>query len=224
MYTTILKSDQETAYSALRKGVLEYDRRHGYRGPEANVGLGKAGETGDEEYEDALQDRDASGDLLPALVLEASPKAVKVYVKGGETVSITGDGLKFIARALADKAPENYRVSRGSVIRIAKDEKGVWQISQMPVVAAALVSIVPQDGAIRALVGGFDFSVNKFNHVVQAWRQPGSSFKPFIYSAALEKGFTPATIVNDAPIVFDAAKTGSEAWEPKIMTVNTMGR
>ena len=215
VYTTILKSDQETAYAALRKGVLEYDRRHGYRGPEANVGLGKAGETGDEEYEDALQDRDASGDLLPAVVLEASPKAVKVYVKGGETGSINGDGLKFIARALADKAPENYRISRGSVVRITKDEKGVWQISQMPVVAAALVSIVPQDGAIRALVGGFDFTVNKFNHVVQAWRQPGSSFKPFIYSAALEKGFTPATIVNDAPIVFDAAKTGSEAWEPK---------
>ena len=215
VYTTILKADQEAAYLALRRGVMEYDRRHGYRGPEGHADFARAGPPSDEDYEDALQDKESSGDLVPAVAIEASPKAIRAYVKGGETITITGDGLKFASRALSDKAPESYRIIQGSIIRVFKDEKDMWQIAQMPAVSAALVSMVPQDGAVRALVGGFDFNINKFNHVAQAWRQPGSSFKPFIYSAALEKGFTPATIVNDAPIVFDAAKTGSDAWEPK---------
>jgi penicillin-binding protein 1A len=101
------------------------------------------------------------------------------------------------------------------LVRVQADEKGIWQITQLPQVEAALVSVDPVTGAIRSLVGGFDYNKNKFNHVTQAYRQPGSSFKPFIYSAALEKGFTPATIINDAPISFDASETGSVVWEPK---------
>jgi penicillin-binding protein 1A len=133
----------------------------------------------------------------------------------GDTLVINGEGLKFVARALSDKAPAASRVRRGALIRIASGDKGNWQITQMPQVESALVSVRPSDGAILSLVGGFDFDRNKFNHVTQAYRQPGSSFKPFIYSAALEKGFSPATVVNDAPLYFDAAQTGGEPWEPK---------
>ena len=133
-------------------------------------------------------------------------------------VKVSGDGLRFAARMLDDKAPANKRIRRGAVIRLHKDpsDKGsTWQILQLPEVEAAFVAASPADGAVRALVGGFDFGRNKFNHVTQAWRQPGSSFKPFIYSASLEKGFTPATVINDAPVVVDAALTGGQVWEPK---------
>ncbi len=148
------------------------------------------------------------------MVLEANPKLVKAYRRGGETVEITGDGLKFAAQSLNDKAPANKKIRRGAVIRVQKDEKGNWTIQQLPEVEAALVSASPLDGVIKALVGGFDFNVNKFNHVLQAWRQPGSSFKPFIYSASLEKGVTAGTMINDAPIYIDPALTGGTLWEP----------
>ena len=213
VYTTLSAAHQEAAYSAVRKGAMEYDRRHGYRGAESYVELGP--QPSEEDLEDALQDESESDDIFPALVLDATAKAVKVYRKGGETIELSGNGLKFAQKMLGDKAPLNQRLRRGAIIRIQKDEKGIWQISQLPQVEAALVSIDPSDGAIRALVGSFDFGRNKFNHVTQALRQPGSSFKPFIYSAALEKGFTPATIVDDAPLIFDASQTGSEPWEPK---------
>ncbi len=213
VYTTISVAHQESAYAAVRKGVLEYDRRHGYRGAESYVELGA--QPTEEDFEDALADEADSDDIYPALVLDASLKAVKVYRKGGETLEITGDGLKFAQRMLGDKAPTNQRLRRGAIVRVQKDDKGQWQISQLPQVEAALVAVNPEDGAIRALIGSFDFNRNKYNHVTQALRQPGSSFKPFIYSAALEKGFTPATIINDAPLVFDASQTGSEPWEPK---------
>ncbi len=213
VYTTLSAAHQEAAYAAVRKGVIEYDRRHGYRGAESYVELKP--QPGEEALEDALQDETESDDIYPALVLEASPKAIKVYRKGGETLEISGDGLKFAQKMLGDKAPASQRLRRGAVIRIQKDDKGLWQITQLPQVEAALVSIEPRDGAIRALVGGFDFNRNKYNRVTQALRQPGSSFKPFIYSAALEKGFTPATVINDAPLMFDASQTGSEPWEPK---------
>jgi len=213
VYTTLSAAHQEAAYAAVRKGVIDYDRRHGYRGASGYVELGA--QPSDEDFEDALQDETESDDIYPALVLDAGAKAMKVYRKGGETFEISGDGLKFAQRMIGDKAPANQRLRRGAIIRIQKDEKGQWQISQQPRVEAALVSLDPADGAIRALVGSFDFNRNKYNHVTQAMRQPGSSFKPFIYSAALEKGFTPATIINDAPLVFDASQTGSEPWEPK---------
>ncbi|HEY5675239.1 MAG TPA: penicillin-binding protein 1A, partial [Myxococcales bacterium] len=214
VHTTVRRKDQEAANAGLRQGVLDYDRRHGYRGPEAYVDLPKDAADMDEAVEEALQEREVLGELVPAVVLEASPKEVKAVLRRGEEVSITGEGLKFAARAIAERNPDKA-VRRGAVIRLQPGEKGTWSISQMPKVEAALVALDPNNGAILALAGGFDFNANKFNHATQAWRQPGSSFKPFIYSAALEKGFTPATVLNDAPFVIDAAKTGGQLWEPK---------
>ncbi|MGH8865904.1 MAG: penicillin-binding protein 1A, partial [Burkholderiales bacterium] len=161
------------------------------------------------------QDELESDDIYPAIALEVDAKAVKAYRKGGEFLTITGDGLKFASRMIGNRAPAKLRLRRGALIRLQPDGKGGWKILQLPQVEAALVSVNTSDGAIRAMVGGFDFYRNKFNHVTQARRQPGSSFKPFIYSAALEKGFTPATIINDAPLTIDASETGSVNWEPR---------
>ena len=213
IYTTLLVSHQEAAYQAVRSGAQDYDRRHGYRGPEDYVDL--PAKVTEEALEDALQDSADSDDLYAAIVVEASPKLVKAYRKGGDWVELNEEALKFAARMLGEKATPNQRIRRGAIIRVQKDDKDRWQIAQLPAVEASLVSMDPRDGAVRALVGGFDFYRKQYNHVTQALRQPGSSFKPFIYSAALEKGFTPATVVNDAPLTFTAAQTGSEPWEPR---------
>jgi len=214
VYTTLSKIHQDAAYRALRAGVLEYDKRQGYRGAEGYFNLPKE-EVGEEALEDALQEELDSDDVFPAIALEVEAKTVKAYRKGGETVTITGDGLKFAGRMIGNKAPAKVRLKRGALIRVQADAKGNWQIVQLPQVESALVSVDTDNGAIRSLVGGFDFYRNKYNHVTQARRQPGSSFKPFIYSAALEKGFTAATVLNDAPFVIEAAKTGGQLWEPK---------
>ena len=215
VYTTIRKADQEAAYAALRRGVLDYDRRHGYRGPEAFLSLPEAGPELETALERAFQEASESEGLQPAVVLEATPTEVAAVLADGEEVKVAGDGLRFVARSLGDKAAPATRLRRGAVIRLARDDKQRWTIAQLPQAEAAFVSIRPLDGAIVSLVGGFDFDRNKFNHVTQAQRQPGSSFKPFIYSAALEKGFTPATVVNDAPFFVPADKAGGEDWEPK---------
>ncbi|MFN0041384.1 MAG: penicillin-binding protein 1A [Burkholderiales bacterium] len=214
VYTTLSKVHQDAAYRALRQGVLEYDKRQNYRGAEGYFDLPK-GEISDEALEDALQDEADSDDISPAIVLEVDTKAAKVYRKGGDTLTIAGEGLKFASRMIGTRAPAKTRLKRGTLVRVQPDGKQGWQIVQLPQVEAALVSVDTDNGAIRALVGGFDFHRNKFNHVTQARRQPGSSFKPFIYSAALEKGFTPATIINDAPLTIDASETGSVNWEPR---------
>jgi len=213
VYTTLLTSHQEAAYESLRWGVQDYDRRHGYRGPEGYVELQP--KPTEEALEDALQDTADSDGIYAAVVVEASPRLVRAYRKGGEWLEIKEDGLKFAARMLGGGASAGQRIRRGAIIRVQQDEKQRWQITQLPVVEASLISMDPRDGAVRALVGGFDFNRNQFNHVTQAVRQAGSGFKPFIYSAALEKGFTPATVINDAPLTFTAAQTGSEPWEPK---------
>jgi penicillin-binding protein 1A len=212
--TTINRGEQQAAYLAVRRGVIDYDRRHGYRGAEAYADMSDISSDQDEELEELLTEFDDSDDLLPAIVLEASPRQVRVYLRGGEVLKISDDGLKFAAHMLDDKAAPNKRVRRGAVVRVQKAEKG-WQIAQLPEVEAAFVAASPVDGAIRALVGGFDFHRSKFNHVTQAWRQPGSSFKPFIYSAGLEKGYTPASVIADEPVSISAEETGSQAWEPK---------
>jgi len=215
VHTTIRKADQEAAYAAVRRGVLDYDRRHGYRGPESYLSLPDDPAELESVLEKAFQEVTESDGLVPAVVVDASPARVKALLADGETVQITADGLKFVSRSLGDKAAPATRIRPGAMIRLARDDKGVWTVLQMPQAEAAFVSVRPEDGAILSLVGGFDFDRNKFNHVTQAIRQPGSSFKPFIYSAALEKGFTPATVVNDAPFFVPGDKAGGEDWEPK---------
>lgn len=215
VYTTLIRADQEAAYRSLRKGVMDYDRRNGYRGAESYIDMSSLSSDQDETIDILLQDIHDAGDLRPALVLQTAQNSVQAYVKGGELLTLTGDGIRFAQRMLDDKAPPNKRIRRGAIIRVIKDDAGKWSISQLPEVESAFVAINPEDGAIRALVGGFDFNRNKFNHATQAWRQPGSSFKPFIYSAALEKGFHPGSVVEDAPIIISAGETGSQAWQPK---------
>ena len=215
VYTTVRAVEQDTAYRALRKGIMDYERRQIYRGPEEFVELPADPKDLEEAIDDALVEHPDNGDVMSAVVMEANPKKILAVRQSGEQVEITGEGLKPAQSGLSDKAPPKIKIRRGAVIRVAKTPKNTWEITQLPEVEGAFVALDPRDGAIHALVGGFDFSKNKFNHVTQAWRQPGSSFKPFIYSAALEKGFTPSTIVNDSPLFFDAGVTGGQPWEPK---------
>jgi penicillin-binding protein 1A len=215
VFTTITKDEQETAYRALRQGVLDYDRRHGYRGAEAYIDLRQLGEDRDEALDIAFQEFPPADDLIPAVVLEASPKHIKAYIHGGETVTLEGKTIAFAEKMLRDNAPAEQKLRPGAVIRLIKQEEAPgWQIAQLPSVEAAFIAASPIDGAVHALVGGFDFNRNKYNHVTQAWRQPGSSFKPFIYSAALEKGFSPGSIVVDEPIEV-SSNINSRAWRPK---------
>ncbi len=213
--TTVRTTDQTAAYKALRRGIMDYERRQIYRGPEKFVVLPANVQDLDDAIDDALDEHPDNGDVMSAVVLDAEPKKIRAKRQGGEVLEIIGDGLKPAQSGLSDKAPPNIKIRRGAVIRVTKTTKDTWEITQLPEVEGAFVAMDPRDGSIKALVGGFDFNKNKFNHVTQAWRQPGSSFKPFIYSAALEKGFTPSTVVNDAPLFFDAGVTGGQPWEPK---------
>lgn len=215
VHTTLRSADQNAAYQALRRGIMDFERRQVYRGPEKFIDLPTAAQDVEDAVDEALDERPDNGDVMSAVVLEASPKQITAMRQGGVVLEITGDGLKPAQSGLSDKAPPNIKLRRGAVIRVSKTPKDTWEITQLPEVEGAFVAIDPRDGSIKALVGGFDFAKNKFNHVTQAWRQPGSSFKPFIYSAALEKGFTPSTVVNDAPLFFDAGVTGGQPWEPK---------
>ncbi|WLI91881.1 penicillin-binding protein 1A [Massilia sp. R2A-15] len=215
VFTTVTKADQDAAYLALRRGVLEYERRHPYRGPEAYIDIPSSKEEADEAIETELAEHPDSDDIVAAMVLAASPAGITAVTASGEEIKISGAGLAFAREWLTEKAAPNRRIRRGAVIRVTKEGGPAWSIIQMPEVESAFVAADTTDGAIRALVGGFDYNRNKFNHVTQAWRQPGSSFKPFIYSASLERGLSPATVINDAPISFDAGQTGGQAWEPK---------
>ena len=215
VYTTLRAADQEAAYKALRRGLMDFERRQVYRGPEKFVVLPTDPKELDDAIDDALDDHPDNGDVLAAMVLEADNRHIKAVRQNGEVVDIVGEGLRPAQSGLSEKAAPNIKIRRGAVIRVSRTPKNTWEITQLPEVEGAFVALDPRDGSIKALIGGFDFEKNKFNHVTQAWRQPGSSFKPFIYSAALEKGFTPATVINDAPLFFDAGVTGGQPWEPK---------
>ncbi len=215
VYTTILSEDQKNANAALKQGVLDYDRRYGYRGPESFIDLPADAARAEDDIENAIAEAVDVDDFLAGVVTEVRPGLIKVSRGKGTVLEITGDGLKFVTPALSDKAPAARRLRPGAVVRVTRNAKAQWEIAQVPEVEAAFVACNTVDGAVRALVGGFDFNRNKFNRVTQAWRQPGSSFKPFIYSASLEKGLMASTMVNDAPVVVDAAVTGSQLWEPK---------
>jgi penicillin-binding protein 1A len=214
VFTTITKADQDAAYLALRRGVMEYEKRHAYRGPEAYINIPATKEEADDAIESELAGHPDSDDIVAAMVLQATPQKVTAVTATGEEINIAGAGLEMGKSWLSDKAAPNKRIRRGAVIRVMRPEKD-WEITQMPEIESAFVAASTEDGAIKAMVGGFDYNRNKFNHVTQAWRQPGSSFKPFIYSASLERGLSPATVINDAPISFDAGQTGGQAWEPK---------
>ena len=216
LVTTSLRSDdQKAAYRAVRDGVLNFERRQFYRGPELFITLPDNPAARDEAIDDALNERPDNGDLMSAVVVEVSARKVVAVRQDGVPFEITGEGLRSVASGLSDKAGPNIKIRPGAVVRVVREGEKGWRITQLPEVEAAFVAMDPRSGAVRALVGGFDFYKNKFNHVTQAWRQPGSSFKPFIYSAALEKGLSPATVVNDAPLFYSAGETGGKPWEPK---------
>ena len=220
VYLTLKSSDQMVAYRALRRGIMDYERRQVYRGPEDYVDLPANPSEVDARIAEALQDHPDNDELKAAIATEAGPKKVVAVLQSGEAITVTGDGLKPVTSGLVAKGNPKTQIRPGAVIRLIRGsanngKPGEWSITQLPEVEGAFVAIDPRTGAVRAMVGGFDFAKNKFNHVTQAWRQPGSAFKPFVYSAALEKGFTPATVINDAPLFFDAGSTGSQPWEPK---------
>ncbi|HRQ55783.1 MAG TPA: penicillin-binding protein 1A [Azoarcus taiwanensis] len=209
--TTVTRDEQAHAKAAVRKGVMEFDKRRGYRGPEAFVEIDGAKE---EKLVELLGNYRDFDEYRAAVVLEASTSKVKAY-RNGETIEISGNGLAFAAPMLAERAPQTRRIRPGAIIRVVESGDKGWEIVQLPEVEAALVAIDANSGAVRALVGGFDFNRSHFNNATQAIRQPGSAFKPFIYSAAIEHQYSPASYVEDEPLYFPAGVTGSKAWEPK---------
>ena len=217
VYTSINTADQNAAYTALRRGILDYDRRQAYRGPEQFIELPKDSKEREEAVDDALASHPDAGELIAAVVTQVNANARKVTVmrRGGQSVEVSGDALRPVSSGLSPKAGPTIKIRPGAVVRMTKNSRDTWELTQLPEVEGALVALDPRNGAVKALVGGFDYDKNKFNHVTQAWRQPGSSFKPFIYSAALEKGFSPTTMINDTPLFFDSSVTGGQPWEPK---------
>ena len=225
VYTTINANDQQAAVEALRNGLLDYDRRHGYRGPAGHIAI--SGESDKEHLDDELKDYRVVGDLLPGIVLKVGEKSVRVYTQDGALADIGWPGLSW-ARPHIDEntvgaAPKNAAdiLKPGDIIYLESIENpaqqkeiGAWRLAEIPDVGGALVSLRPSDGAVLALTGGFDFYQGGFNRVTQAERQPGSSIKPFIFSAALDKGFTPASTVSGAPIVMEGESPEDE-WRPE---------
>ena len=212
--TTIRRAEQDAAYSAVRKGIMDYELRHKYRGPEGYIKLPDDLTARQRAIDNVLSDHPSSDDLLAGVVIAVNPKEIQAVIATGDTVTIKGDDLKLGTVALSDKAQPKQQIKPGAIIRVLPSD-GRWVLAQMPQVEAAFVSLDANNGGIRALVGGFDFHRNKYNHVSQAHRQPGSAFKPFIYAAALEKGIMPNTLANDAPLSISALETGSQMWSPK---------
>ena len=220
VYTTIRSFDQKVASSTVRQNMIDYDRRYGYRGVEGHVDISQE-ETREANIRQALAKVVSSANLLPGVVTQLTPQTMSVQLYSGETVKIAAKDFAFAKRYIAQNGKELQGRNKakelrvGAIVRVTQDAKGKWSLGQIPVVESTFVSANFNTGAIYSLVGGFDFKLNQFNHVTQAWRQPGSSFKPFIYSAALDKGFTPATIINDAPLSIDPRLTGGKLWEPR---------
>jgi penicillin-binding protein 1A len=215
VFTTVRSYEQRAAYDALRSGLLNFDRKLGWRGPEARIELPPDAEARQDAVDDVINDKPDSDRLFTAVVTEVAKDKVVVSRSQGRQFNITGNGLQFARKGLETDAPQNLRLRPGAVVRIGLMDSGEWEITQLPEVEGAFVALQADTGAVRALVGGFDFRRSEFNNVTQAYRQPGSTLKPFVYGAALEKGFSPATLINDAPVSFDPGETGGEPWEPK---------
>ncbi len=215
VYTTIRDKDQDAAWDSVRSRLIAYDRKYRYRGPSGTIDISDP-ETREDNIRIALRKAADSPNLEPAVLTAVSAKELKAVMQSGKElkeVTLDAASIKFAGQFLTTKAGDK-QLKPGSIIRVSA-VKDSWTLSQIPEVQAGFISAEFETGAVRALVGGFDFYLNMFNHVTQALRQPGSSFKPFIYSAALDKGFNAATIINDAPIFIDPRYTGGELWEPR---------
>ncbi|MEE4244982.1 MAG: transglycosylase domain-containing protein, partial [Kangiellaceae bacterium] len=226
VYTTIDSKLQHAAQQALKRSLLDYDKRHGYRGPLANVDLAEY--DSEQKQVDLLSRYPIVDGLANALVIDLADKTAIVRLTNGETMEISWDGLKWAAKFISSdrrsKSPRSTAeiLQLGDVVQLSEMANQQWRLSQTPEASAAFVALKPNDGAIAALVGGYDFSLNQFNMVTQARRQPGSNIKPFIYSAALSKGYTAASVLNDSPVVKEDA-TAEEAWRPKNDSGNYKG-
>ena len=216
--TTIQSSRQQAAVDAVRAGLVDYDHRHGWRGPEAHQEF--AADAGNDDFDRALAGYTDISGMDPGIVTAVSANEASIYLPSREQVTLGLDAMSWARPRIDDTrvgaAPKNVAavLKRGDIVRVARDEKGQWQLTQIPGAQAALTSINPDDGSLQALVGGFNFLRSKFNRAVMAARQPGSSFKPFIYSAAFERGFTPASIVNDAPLALPDPSRPGGLWTP----------
>jgi penicillin-binding protein 1A len=198
VYTSLVAPEQQAAWVSLRRGLIEHERKQPWRGPEDQEDLPE--DADDAAIAALLKDVKDDEELRAAIVLSAGPREVVARLANGDTVKVVAEGLRQAQPGLTPKATDALRLQRGSVVRVMAQPKGAWAITQWPEAQGALVAMDPDSGRVRALVGGFDFSRQPFNHATQAWRQPGSSFKPLLYSAALEHGVMPATLVNDAPL------------------------
>ncbi|MFZ5547737.1 MAG: penicillin-binding protein 1A [Pseudomonadota bacterium] len=235
VHTSLVAAEQQAAWAGVRRALLAHERRQPWRGPEGQEDLPAVGEASDDDDDGdagadpaeqeraaaarALKDHRDDDDLRVAIVLAASPKAVALQLASGERVEVTGPGLRLVQRGLAPKAPEALAVRRGAIVRLRQEpgkggKPGQWALAQWPGAEGAYIALEPSTGRVRALVGGYDFSRQPFNHVTQAWRQPGSAFKPFLYSAALEHAVTPATLIADAPLALPD-ETGPTGWQPQ---------
>lgn len=219
VHTTVRASHQEVANTALQSALLAYDKRHGYRGAVSKIELAENSDPA--QLQLALSERSAIGPLHPAIVIRTSnDKTAAIYVKDHDISELSLDSIKWARKQLSTnsrgKAPKKVSdvLNSGDLIWVHKDNEDHWQLTQLPEAQGALIAVSPFDGAVTALNGGFEYFHNKFNRVTQSRRQPGSGFKPFIYSAALEKGYTAASIINDAPVVFDAPDL-ENVWRPE---------
>ncbi len=222
VYTTVHSELQQQAQQALRDGLQAYDRRHGYRGVESHLQLAytQEGVADLGKLDEALGGLRETGGLTPAIVTRVDPQEIEVYLGNQQSATLSIAQAKwakaYVSENVMGETPGDFvsMFALGDVIRVVKTGSGTWTLSQVPEVEGAFIAIDPQNGSVLALVGGYDYSRSKFNRVMQAERQPGSSFKPFIYSAALESGYTPASIVNDAPVVFEDESL-ENTWRPK---------
>jgi penicillin-binding protein 1A len=208
VYTTLRADEQEAAYKAVRHTVMDHELRQPWRGPEGQESLDEGLGAEDTGAAGVLVDFDDDDDLRLAVITHATPKQVVVVLASGEVLKLEGSALRQVAAGLATNAPAKLRLQRGSIVRVLQQGKG-WVLTQWPEAEAALVAMDPHNGEVHALVGGFDFHRNQFNHVTQGWRQPGSSYKPFVYSSAVELGVQPQTLINDAPL----SNVGD--WDPQ---------
>lgn len=216
--TTIESPDQEAANQALRDSLIEYDRRHGFRGAEAHVDL--AGNASPESLIEEIDGYRNVNGLVPGIVAESAAEEAQVQLGDGQLVLLNLKAIEW-ARPYIDDSRRGATPKRvdevlhaGDIVRVSLDEEGNWRLAQIPAVQGAMVGLSPEDGAIRALIGGFNFSRSKFNRATQSSRSAGSSFKPFIYSAAMDHGFTPASVINDAPLVFPDVSRPNGLWTP----------